>query len=433
MESQPLITFHRLSKSYVNGSKKTVALDCTDFVLHEHEFASIIGPSGSGKTSFLYLAGLLDARYEGALSWANTDTSTLSAEHKTAIRLEHIGFVFQNANLLGDKTVLENVMFPLLTIGRDRDESRKKSLSLLARVGIVDKADSLPDHLSTGERQKCAIARALANDPRLIIADEPTGNLDTVATKEIIDLLLSINQEMGTALLIATHNPIVANSADSKYRIQDGRIRTIPALNIRQEIQKLFDDAHTCNEQEFKKLYTHTPSSAEKISRDNLIALRGLTNLLWLLIRERYQNPQDKYFLDRFHVLVHNHFLDAYFWHALLDNLFGIARGETFNENLFIEYKNVGLARTTDVLREKAQRAGFHRIAEAVNINADLYRAIIRGEYYAEDQLIRYRTKTGETESREFEDIKEAMMRYLECLEWCIAAYLARTPKPGAV
>ncbi len=433
MEPQPLIAFHQLTKSYANGSRAVLALDYTDFVLHEHEFASVIGPSGSGKTSLLYIAGLLDEHYEGSISWMGNNSSSLSLEHKTAIRLEHIGFVFQNANLLSDITLLENVMFPLLAIARDYEEAKKKALSLLARVGIVEKAAQFPYELSTGERQKCAIARALANDPRLVIADEPTGNLDTVATKEIIDLLLSINQEMGTAVLVATHNPLVANAADTKYRIQDGRIRTIPTLNIRQEIQKLFEDAHSCNDTEFKKLYTHTPSSAEKISRDNLIALRGLTNLLWLLIRERYQNPQDKYFLDRFHVLVHNQFLDAYFWHALLDNLFGIARGETFNENLFVEYKNVGLARTTDVLREKAQRAGFHRIAEAVNINADLYRAIIRGDYYAEDQLICYRTKTGEIESREFEDIKEAMMRYLECLEQCIIAYLARSPKQGVL
>lgn len=199
------------------------------------EFVAITGPSGSGKSSLLYLLGLLDSPTSGRIIFDGLDLSTQNEDELAAIRLEKMGFVFQFHFLLPEFTALENVMMPMRRLGKWKGAAaQEKALQLLADVGVADQAHKLPRQLSGGQCQRVAIARALANDPILILADEPTGNLDSVSSKIVQDILRDLAHHQGRAVVAVTHDLDFAATADRGIKIVDGRIT--PPLPAKQAL-----------------------------------------------------------------------------------------------------------------------------------------------------------------------------------------------------
>jgi putative ABC transport system ATP-binding protein len=193
--------------------------------IKEAAFVSIVGPSGSGKTTLLNLIGLNDHPTSGKVFFRNEDTSLLTDRERRQIRLQNIGFVFQTFNLLPTLTALENVELPLALAKVPPKLQREKAVQLLEAVGLADRLQHRPKELSTGEMQRVAIARALANSPCLILADEPTGELDSGTGYEIIKLILSLCRKQKTTVVVATHDERVAKASDVKYSIRDGVIK----------------------------------------------------------------------------------------------------------------------------------------------------------------------------------------------------------------
>jgi ABC-type lipoprotein export system ATPase subunit len=187
-------------------------------------FVSLLGPSGSGKTTLLNLIGLIDSPTSGTILFDKQDVSRLTRREQRHLRLENIGFVFQTFNLLPTLTALENVEFPLAMTKVPQDSQRTRAIQLLTKVGLTHRLYHRPGKLSTGEMQRVAIARALANNPRLILADEPTGDLDTDTGTEIIQLLFNLSRKQKTTVIVATHDKRVAEIADVTYFIQDGTL-----------------------------------------------------------------------------------------------------------------------------------------------------------------------------------------------------------------
>lgn len=188
-------------------------------------FSVIVGPSGCGKSSLLYLLGLLDRPTSGRLELEGADISAMKGDARARLRLERFGFVFQFHFLLPEFTALENVLIPLRRLGRRPDaEAKVRAYDLLQRFGVGEKADRTPDRLSGGERQRVAIARALANDPAVILADEPTGNLDSRNSQAVVDHFRSLARDEGRAILCVTHDLAIAAAADRKIEMLDGRI-----------------------------------------------------------------------------------------------------------------------------------------------------------------------------------------------------------------
>ncbi|MBY0407730.1 MAG: ABC transporter ATP-binding protein [Rickettsiales bacterium] len=191
------------------------------------EFVAITGPSGSGKSSLLYLLGLLDTPTRGRVLINNIDATALNEDQRAGLRLAELGFVFQFHFLLPEFTALENVMLPMQRLGRlTPSQIRKRAGELLDSLGLADKKDKLPKQLSGGQSQRVAIARALANNPVLILADEPTGNLDTASSHNVQAILRSIAHEHNHAVLVVTHDPEFAKTADRIIHIVDGQITT---------------------------------------------------------------------------------------------------------------------------------------------------------------------------------------------------------------
>ena len=207
------------------GLVPTTLVDTVDLSIARSEFAAITGPSGSGKSSLLYLLGLLDAPTSGEVYVDGAPTSTMPDEDRAALRLARIGFVFQFHFLLPEFTARENVMIPMRRLGRlSRPEMREKSGEILARFGLGDHLDKRPEQLSGGQRQRVAVARALANDPEVILADEPTGSLDSVASEQVFDVLRDIAGESGRSVVAVTHDLDMADRMDRRIRLVDGRI-----------------------------------------------------------------------------------------------------------------------------------------------------------------------------------------------------------------
>ncbi|HTT12477.1 MAG TPA: ABC transporter ATP-binding protein [Burkholderiaceae bacterium] len=189
------------------------------------EFVCIMGPSGSGKSSLLYLLGLLDAPTEGRVFVAGEDTSTFDDDRLSDFRLARLGYVFQFHFLLNEFSALENVLLPMRKLGRVAEEAaRERAAQLLARLGVGDQAGKRPGQLSGGQRQRVAIARALANDPLVILADEPTGNLDSVSGTNVRDILRDLTRELGKAVVAVTHDANFASVADRRIGIVDGEV-----------------------------------------------------------------------------------------------------------------------------------------------------------------------------------------------------------------
>jgi lipoprotein-releasing system ATP-binding protein len=207
------------------GDTRVHALRGVSFEIAPGRTYAIAGHSGSGKSTLLYLLGLLDVPDEGKIWVGDRETSRLRDDERTAVRNEHMGFVFQFHFLLKEFTALENVMLPMRKLGRlDESAMRDKAAELLGAVGLADKTGRLGSQLSGGEQQRVAIARALANDPGLILADEPTGNLDHANADRVFALLSEIAHTRGQALLMVSHNPDLASRCDHVFHMQDGRI-----------------------------------------------------------------------------------------------------------------------------------------------------------------------------------------------------------------
>ncbi|WP_297521941.1 ABC transporter ATP-binding protein [Thermococcus sp.] len=217
-------------KSYRMGKVTVSALRGTNLEVREGEFVSIIGPSGSGKTTLLNILGLLDVPDSGELYIDGTPVMGLDDDELSEIRLRKIGFVFQQYNLIPILTSLENVEVPMILAKVPRRERIERAMKLLKMVGVPHMAGHKPTEMSGGQQQRVAIARALANDPKIILADEPTGNLDTKSSEAIVNLMRSLNREHGTTFVVVTHDMDVARKADRILRIRDGKLYEVKEL-----------------------------------------------------------------------------------------------------------------------------------------------------------------------------------------------------------
>ncbi|NOT85814.1 MAG: ABC transporter ATP-binding protein [Methylococcaceae bacterium] len=220
-----MIAINNLSKSYTVGLMNVPVLKGINFTVAQGEFVAIMGPSGSGKSTLLNVLGILDDYDAGEYRLNGSLIQNLSEKHAAQYRSRLICFVFQSFNLLPFKTALENVTLPLYYQNVPAKQREQKALALLERLGLADRADHLPTELSGGQRQRVAIARVLANDPPLILADEPTGNLDSTSTEEVMRLFNEINRE-GRTLVMITHDESVATCANRIIRLKDGNIQT---------------------------------------------------------------------------------------------------------------------------------------------------------------------------------------------------------------
>ena len=211
-----------LKKYYGKGEALVKALDGIDLEIERGKFTAIIGTSGSGKSTLLNMLGGLDTPSEGSIQIGNTELAKLNSEQATIFRRNHIGFIFQNYNLVPVLSVWENIVFPISLDGRKPD--KKFIMEIVRLLGLEKKLDSLPNNLSGGQQQRVAIARALASKPAIILADEPTGNLDSKTSNDVIGLLKMTSKEFNQTIVMITHNPEIAQMADRIVRIEDGRI-----------------------------------------------------------------------------------------------------------------------------------------------------------------------------------------------------------------
>ena len=217
------ISLRGIKKLYKVGDQEVAALNGIDLDIKEGEFAALMGPSGSGKSTLMNILGCLDRPSVGSYKLDGQEVAHLSDDMLARTRNQKIGFVFQNFNLLSRISALENVALPLVYAGVDSDEREERAMYFLEQVGLADRADHQPNELSGGQRQRVAIARALVNDPQIIMADEPTGNLDTKSTKEIMEIFEKMH-EMGRTIILVTHEPDIAVCASRQLLVRDGVI-----------------------------------------------------------------------------------------------------------------------------------------------------------------------------------------------------------------
>jgi|SRR5438105_4007848 len=222
VSEKALIQLEDITKTYDAGENAVQALRGIDVAIQHGEFVSIIGPSGSGKSTLMHILGCLDTPTTGKYWLNGEDVAELSGRQLARIRNQKIGFVFQTFNLLPRATVLKNVELPLLYAGLSRDARRERAREALERVGLTNRAKHRPNELSGGQRQRCAIARALVNNPSLILADEPTGNLDQKTGAEIIDIFEQLAGE--ETIILVTHDPTIASRTHRRIKIVDGVI-----------------------------------------------------------------------------------------------------------------------------------------------------------------------------------------------------------------
>ena len=221
--SDPL-ELRAVSRTYRTGDANLQVLRAADLTLKPGEIVALVAPSGTGKSTLLHLAGLLERPDAGAVFVDGRDAGALPDPARTAIRRDAIGFVYQFHHLLGEFTALENVVLPQMIAGKRRREAEVRGRELLGTLGLAARAGHLPGKLSGGEQQRVAIARALANAPRVLLADEPTGNLDVGTSGVVFDALLGAVRGQGVAALIATHNPDLAARMDRRVTLRDGQV-----------------------------------------------------------------------------------------------------------------------------------------------------------------------------------------------------------------
>ena len=221
---QSLLSAKNLYKTYKEGKMVTEVLKNVSFDIYPQSLLAIIGSSGSGKSTLLHLLGGLDKPTSGEIIFKSQQLNRLSEQEKAHLRNQEIGFVYQFHHLLPDFTALENVAMPLLIAGTSPNEAKKRAMAILESVNLVKRAKHRPAELSGGERQRVAIGRALINNPALVMADEPTGNLDKSTADAIFDLLIKLNREHGTAFLVVTHDLVLANKLDQQLIMSDGQL-----------------------------------------------------------------------------------------------------------------------------------------------------------------------------------------------------------------
>ncbi len=213
-----VLEFENVWKTYSMGDAEVNALAGLNLILKEGSFTAVMGPSGSGKSTFLHVSGILDTPTRGLFRINGRQTSELSLKEQALLRRNEIGFVFQRFNLLSQLSALENVMLPMI------NKDSEKAMGILDKMGLEDKYHKRPTQLSGGEQQRVAISRALINDPSLILADEPTGELDTDNAQSIMQILQDLNRKAGVSIVVVTHNPASASFADEIINMRDGKI-----------------------------------------------------------------------------------------------------------------------------------------------------------------------------------------------------------------
>jgi putative ABC transport system ATP-binding protein len=219
-----VVNVQNLQKLYALGEEHVVGLAGVDLTIEPGEFVAVMGPSGSGKSTFMHIVGLLDEPTSGRYLFEGADVTTLSADERADIRSRRLGFVFQSYNLLPRTTALENVQLPMIYAGVPESERRRIALEKMELVGVDHLHDHLSNQMSGGQQQRIAIARSLVNDPGLILADEPTGALDTKTSEDVMQLFTRLNAEHGITILLVTHEPDVAAYAKRIVTFRDGRI-----------------------------------------------------------------------------------------------------------------------------------------------------------------------------------------------------------------
>ena len=221
--NQTVIDIQGITKTYVNGKLSVPVLYGIDLQVNKGEFVSIMGPSGSGKSTFMNILGCLDRPTTGSYRLNGDEVATLSDDELAFVRNKQIGVVFQSFNLLTKLTAVENVALPMIYAGMDKKTRNERAAALLASVGLGDRMDHLPSELSGGQRQRVAIARALANNPAIIMADEPTGNLDSKSTIDVMNIFRGLYDE-GRTIILVTHEPEIATYASRNVVLRDGLI-----------------------------------------------------------------------------------------------------------------------------------------------------------------------------------------------------------------
>ena len=223
---QILLEFRDVTKRYGEGENAVMALAGASFRIHEGEFVAIMGPSGSGKSTCMNILGCLDTPTGGAYLFRGIDVGGLTPRQRARLRRYYLGFVFQGFNLLARTSALENVELPLIYRGSKRSERRDRAFQALEMVGLAKWWDHSPAQLSGGQQQRVAIARAMVSDPSVLLADEPTGNLDSARSKEIMELLCRLNREQGLSLAMVTHEPDMADYAGRTISFRDGLVHS---------------------------------------------------------------------------------------------------------------------------------------------------------------------------------------------------------------
>ncbi len=221
--SQPVLKLDNVCKSYQLGTQLIRALECIDFTINEGEFVAVIGPSGSGKSTFLQVASMLAEPSQGKIFLKGQDVTSYNEVQRARLRNQEIGFIFQQFNLLARTSALDNVALPLVYAGVEMSERHQRAESLLKKVGLGDRLKNKPNELSGGQQQRVAIARALINDPSIIFADEPTGNLDSKTNKEVMGLLQQLHKD-GRTIILVTHELNLAKTAQRIITLRDGQL-----------------------------------------------------------------------------------------------------------------------------------------------------------------------------------------------------------------
>jgi lipoprotein-releasing system ATP-binding protein len=220
----PVVKVRGLTRSFEQGGVKIDVLRGVDFDIRPGEFVALLGPSGSGKSTMLQAIGLLEGGFGGHIEIAGQDASQMDGDARTTLRRDHIGFVYQFHHLLPDFTAIENVELPQLVAGRSKLEAEGRAAELLEALGLGERLDHRPSQLSGGEQQRVAVARALANRPALVLADEPTGNLDEATADKVFSEFVRLVRGQGSAALVATHNERLAYAMDRVVRLHEGRL-----------------------------------------------------------------------------------------------------------------------------------------------------------------------------------------------------------------
>ena len=243
--ARPVIELDHIHKTYTMGEMEVHALRGISLTIREGEFVAIMGTSGSGKSTTMNIIGCLDRPTKGSYILDGQDVSEMSKDERADIRNKKLGFVFQGFNLLSRTSALENVELPMLYAGIESGERQRRAAEALAAVGLVGRERSHPNQLSGGQQQRVAIARALVNDPALILADEPTGNLDSRTSVELMEIFQRLNRERGITLILVTHEHDIADYADRVIVFKDGKIKKDYAIdqprNAAEELQQMPD------------------------------------------------------------------------------------------------------------------------------------------------------------------------------------------------